>query len=156
MQFISQSSRVGERFNISNNPLFHSDCVYFHATCSDSSERFLLSNSQLAVISQKAGNVRPPRFLPNTSLYLNLFSPFQSHSKMPYMGPEDLIFSWALIQEGIGGATGKESACWCRRPKRLGFDTWVGKIPWRRAWQSTPVFLPGESHGQRSLVGYGL
>ena len=30
----------------------------------------------------------------------------------------------------------------------------VGKIPWRRAWQPTPVFLPGESHGQRSLVGY--
>ena len=30
----------------------------------------------------------------------------------------------------------------------------VGKIPWRRAWQSTPVFLPGESHGQRSLAGY--
>ena len=33
-------------------------------------------------------------------------------------------------------------------------DDWVGKIPWRRAWQYTPVFLPGESHGQRSLVGY--
>ena len=35
-----------------------------------------------------------------------------------------------------------------------GFSPWVGKIPWRRAWQPTPVFLPGESHGQRSLVGY--
>ena len=34
-----------------------------------------------------------------------------------------------------------------------GFDRWVGKIPWRRAWQPTPVFLPGESHGQRSLAG---
>ena len=33
-------------------------------------------------------------------------------------------------------------------------ESWVGKIPWRRAWQPTPVFLPGESHGQRSLVGY--
>ena len=32
---------------------------------------------------------------------------------------------------------------------RPGFDPWVGKIPWRRAWQPTPVFLPGESHGQR-------
>ena len=38
--------------------------------------------------------------------------------------------------------------------KRPGFDPWVGKIPWSRAWQSTPVFLPGESHGRRSLVGY--
>ena len=40
--------------------------------------------------------------------------------------------------------------------KRCGFDPWVGKIPWRRAWQATPVFLPGESHGQSSLVGYSL
>ena len=34
------------------------------------------------------------------------------------------------------------------------FDPWVRKIPWRRAWQPTPVFLPGESHGQKSQVGY--
>ena len=38
--------------------------------------------------------------------------------------------------------------------KRHRFDSWVRKIPWRRAWQPTPVFLPGESHGQRSLVGF--
>ena len=37
---------------------------------------------------------------------------------------------------------------------RHGFDPWVGKMPWRRAEQPSPVFLPGESHGQRSLVGY--
>ena len=37
-----------------------------------------------------------------------------------------------------------------------GNPPWVGKIPWRRAWQPTPVFLPEESHGQRSLVGYSL
>ena len=37
---------------------------------------------------------------------------------------------------------------------RCGFDPWVRKIPWRRKWQPTPVFLPGESHGQRSLAGY--
>ena len=34
------------------------------------------------------------------------------------------------------------------------FDPWVSMIPWRREWQPTPVFVPGESHGQRSLVGY--
>ena len=39
----------------------------------------------------------------------------------------------------------------CRRPR---FDSWVGKIPWRRKWQSTPALLPGKSHGQRSLIGY--
>ena len=38
--------------------------------------------------------------------------------------------------------------------RETGFDPWVGKIPWRRKWQSTPVLLPGKSHGQRSLVGY--
>ena len=40
-----------------------------------------------------------------------------------------------------------------RRRRRPGLDPWVGKIPWRRKWQPTPVFLPGESHGQRSLAG---
>ena len=56
-----------------------------------------------------------------------------------------------------GGASGKDSACQCRRCTRSRFDPWVGKIPWRRAWQPTPGFLPGESPGQgiaqRSLVG---
>ena len=36
-------------------------------------------------------------------------------------------------------------------PGLHGFDPWVGKIPWRRAWQPTPIFLPGEFHGQRAL-----
>ena len=43
---------------------------------------------------------------------------------------------------------GKESACQCRRHS---FNLWVRKIPWRRKWQPTPVFLPGKSHRQRSL-----
>ena len=42
------------------------------------------------------------------------------------------------------------------RCKKCGFDSWVGKLPWRKAWQPTPVFLPGEFHGQKSLVGYSL
>ena len=49
-----------------------------------------------------------------------------------------------------GGSVVKKPACQCRKP---GFDPWVRKIPWRRKWQPTPVFLPGKSHGQRSLVG---
>ena len=51
------------------------------------------------------------------------------------------------------GTSRKEPACQHRRRKRRGFNPWVGKIPWRRAWQPTPVFLPGESRGQRSLTG---
>ena len=45
-------------------------------------------------------------------------------------------------------------ACQCSGYKRRGFHPWVRKILWRRAWQPTPVFLPRESHGQRSLAGY--
>ena len=45
----------------------------------------------------------------------------------------------------------KESAYQCRERR---FNPWVGKIPWRRKWQPTPVFLPGKSHGQRSLAGF--
>ena len=51
----------------------------------------------------------------------------------------------------------KEPACQCRRRKRRkrrGFDPWVWEVPWRRKWQPTPVFLPGKSYGQSSLVGY--
>ena len=63
-----------------------------------------------------------------------------------------LTDSWA---KGFpGGASGEEPSCQSRRHKRYRFDPWVRKIPWRRACQPTPVFLPGESQGQRNLVGY--
>ena len=76
-------------------------------------------------------------------------------------GPVDL--SWlekgSLLQGNrneMGFARGsvvKNLAYQCRRP---GFNPWFGKIPWRRKWQPTPVFLPGTSNGQRSLVVYSL
>ena len=53
-----------------------------------------------------------------------------------------------------GGAAGKEPTCQCRRRKRSECDPWVGKIPWRRAYQPTVVFLPRESHRRRSLTSY--
>ena len=53
-----------------------------------------------------------------------------------------------------GGFSGKESAWQYRRHKKHGFAAEVRKIPWRRAWQPTPVFLPGESQGQGCLAGY--
>ena len=64
-----------------------------------------------------------------------------------YNGLPLLIPNWASLV----AQTVKKICLQCRRPR---FDPWVGKVPWRRAWQPTPVFLPGESHGQRSLVGY--
>ena len=67
-----------------------------------------------------------------------------------------ISFSRKIKKDGgfLGGASRKEPVCQCRRHKRHGFDPWVGKIPWRRAWQPTPVFLPGESPWQKSLAGY--
>ena len=55
---------------------------------------------------------------------------------------------------GFTWCRGKESAYWYRRHWRHRFDSWVRKTPWRRKWQSTPVFLLGKSHGQKSLRGY--
>ena len=66
-------------------------------------------------------------------------------TQSPFFSPVETtfrVFQWC---------SGKESACQYRRCR---FDPWVGKMPWRRKWQHTPIFLPGESHGQRSLVSY--
>ena len=52
--------------------------------------------------------------------------------------------------------SGKEAACQCRRRKRYRFNPWVGKIPWRRGWQPTPIFLPGESHGAWWATVHGV
>ena len=60
---------------------------------------------------------------------------------------------WAWQPLDFPGWDGKSICLQCWRPR---FDPWVGKIPWRRKWQPTPVFLPGKSHGRRSLVGYSL
>ena len=63
-------------------------------------------------------------------------------------------FQCGIYDRSTGGASGKEPASQCRRHTRRRFDPWVRKIPWRRGWQHTPVFLPGEFHGQRSWVAY--
>ena len=60
----------------------------------------------------------------------------------------------SALRDFPGGARGKEPAHQRRRDKKLRFDPWVRKIPWGREWQPTSVFLPGESHGQRSLAGH--
>ena len=58
-----------------------------------------------------------------------------------------LVFTFETVGGGYpGDSDGKESSC--------NAGGLVGKIPWRRAWQPTPVLLPGEFHGQWSLVGY--
>ena len=64
------------------------------------------------------------------------------------MGSHRVGHDWSDL---AGGTSGKESTCQCRR---FAFSPWVRKISWRRAWWPATVFLPGESHGQRSLAGY--
>ena len=59
---------------------------------------------------------------------------------------------WKLLRR----FSGKESSCPCRRCRRHRFDPWIGKIPWKRKWQPSPVFLPGKSHRQRILKDYSL
>ena len=69
----------------------------------------------------------------------------------PPRGSQFIEVVWSSSASGLPWEfSGKESVCQCRRQ---GFNPWVGKIPWRRKWQPTAVFLPGESHGQRSLEG---
>ena len=75
----------------------------------------------------------------------------------PYLVMSHDLFSesnHAYSLASPGGASGKEPTFQCTRPKKHSFNPWVRKTPWRRAWQPTPVFLPGESHGQRSLMGH--
>ena len=64
------------------------------------------------------------------------------------------LASLISFHQGFPDGTSKELTCQSRGHKTCEFNPWVRKIPWRRARQLTPVFLPGESHGQRSLMGY--
>ena len=80
----------------------------------------------------------------------SVFPSFQWFHELPNICFNKLPF----ILGYPGGAGGKEPTCQCSRCKTWGFSPWVGKISWRRKLP-TPVFLPEESHGQRSLVRYG-
>ena len=88
------------------------------------------------------------------SLTATHFSPHNPLCFLPGLQISQATFSsiCKLIAKGFPGGSllKKNFACQYRRHE---FDFWVGNIPWRRKWQPTPVFLPGESHGQRSLEG---
>ena len=72
------------------------------------------------------------------------------------MGSQRIRHDWATHPhrgcKGLPWWLSSKESCKCRK---YGFNLWVRKIPWRRKWQPTPVLLPGESHGWRSLAGYG-
>ena len=88
-----------------------------------------------------------------------LYLPWQSASEWEKIrrNVECLMALYETVGSDLGflcGAHGQEPACQCRRHKRHKFDPWVRRISWSRKWKPTPLSLPGESHGQRSLVGY--
>ena len=65
------------------------------------------------------------------------------------------VYANAMTFYGLPQCLSSRRICLqCKSWRRRGFDTWVRKIPWRRAWQPIPVFLSGKSHGQRRLEGY--
>ena len=68
-----------------------------------------------------------------------------------------LLYEKINIMKGTGlpcWLSGQEFACQCRSHRRLKFYSWVWKILWKIKWEPTPVFVPGKSLGERSLVGY--
>ena len=68
-----------------------------------------------------------------------------------------LVVQWLRLHTSNAGGVGLILAQTVKNGlqyRRHRFNLWVGKIPWRREWQPTPVFLPGKFHGQRSLAGY--
>ena len=76
----------------------------------------------------------------------------KSHNLPKFTQEEKLFNSPLLTKEGFpGGSVVKNSPA---NAGDMGFDLWVGTIPWRRKWQPTPVLLPGEFYGQKSLAGY--
>ena len=94
--------------------------------------------------------INPKQSTKNSLELANVFCKFAGYKVNP-----EKSFVFLYTNMGLpGGTSGEKPACQYRRCKRPRLDPWIGKTPWRRAWQPTPVFLPGDSHGQRSLVGY--
>ena len=86
---------------------------------------------------------------------VGMFSP-EMYLRMFVQNEQCTRFFTVCDRSGVPRCIGvKEPTCQCRRHKEIpGPDPWIRKIPWRREWQPTPVFLHGESQGQRTLAGY--
>ena len=103
-----------------------------------SNQKFLDGSYNTISIKEKNWRIKQwSKF--NTSVHQNI--PLRKRIGKPQIG----LPRWCC---------GKELTCQCRRCRKFGFNPWVGKIPWSRKWQSTPVLLSWKLHGQRSLAGY--
>ena len=134
---------------VSNIPLSIYLSIYLSSTChislnQSSVDGHVGSFHVLAIVNRAAMKIGV-----HMSFWIRFFIFSQYMPRSGIAGSYDS--SWGIP----AGASSKEPACQCRRHKRCTFNPWVGMIPWRRAWQPTPGFLPGRSHEQRSLVSYG-
>ena len=98
------------------------------------------------------GNMKP--LIPEGIEYLRLLWAQQGNSWSWCQGFQRLLQELLRAKRPSWGFPGGSDGRVCLQCRRPGFDPQFGKIPWRRAWQPTPVFLPGESHGQKNLASY--
>ena len=96
------------------------------------------------LLPPKASLVRPSRETGRINM---------SSSDMDIIEDISFLIKVSLVLWLPRGPSGKEPTCPHMRYKTLGFDPWLGKIPWRRKWQPVPGFLPGKSHGQKEPGG---
>ena len=134
------------------NPVSHISCVFFITLCSPDGILSPHMSCSASVINKGAG-----RELSTKEVILTSSGEVDRyhHSYILLIHCHCDLCMWLYFKPRFpGGTNGKEPGCQCRRGKRWGFDPLAGKILWRRAWQPTPVFLPGKCHGRRSLAGY--
>ena len=122
--------------------------------------------------SESQGHLQGPTHLDSLSMKGFEVTAWEGRAKLALWGP-----AWVLLAAPASGSfcllpqsfqslpphprfprwlSSKESPCQCRRHKRHGFDPWVGKIPWRRKWQTTPTFLPEKSHKAWQATVHGV
>ena len=121
-----------------------------------------LMSNELVMPSSHLILCRPLLLLPPVPSSISLFQWVNSSHEVAKVlefqislnSGESLWSSNTMVQASQVALVNKESTCQCRRGKRCGFDLWVRKIPWKKAWQPTPVFLPGESPWIEEPGGY--
>ena len=101
----------------------------------------------------------PPTTTHSTRYHM-VFPVHQARALVSCIQPGLVIFNRVFLSQYLWASQmaqpGKESACHCRRLRKLGFSPWVRKFPWRRKWQPNAVFLPEKFHRQKSPVGHSL
>ena len=157
--------KIPHKFLMANLQEKNLECIYYREGCYD-----LISTACSPLMSRQKGtwalkhsagssqyplNIDSPKWAKRNGMDVGLAKTYShrnlSNSKTP--SAEDFWNTVGCLElPKVENLSGKEFTCQSRRHRRHRFDPCFGKIPWRRKWQPTPVFLPGEFHGQRSLA----